>query len=527
MSTHDASPANKSNFDTILVLDFGSQYTQLIARRVREMNVYSEILPWDISSERIQALNPKGVILSGGPESVMNSNTPRVPEIIFELGIPILGICYGMQTLAEQFGGQVASSKIKEFGHAQIAIENISSLFDGFDIGSNIDVWMSHGDHVSSLPDAFNLIASTESAPIAAMEHAEKPIYALQFHPEVTHTKDGSIVLENFVIKICNAIPGWKMDGLIAQKIDKIKKQVGDQKVLLGLSGGVDSSVTAMLLDQAIGQNLICIFVDNGLLRKNEAEDVESLFREKLDLNLIVVDAKKIFHRHLKGVSDPEQKRKIIGRTFIDIFDNEAAKLKDDINFLVQGTIYPDVIESSGSESNEARVIKSHHNVGGLPDDMEMALVEPLRDLFKDEVRKMGLELGLPPEMINRHPFPGPGLGVRILGEITAEKVIILQEADAIFIEELTKAGLYHEVSQAFCVYLPVKSVGVVGDERRYADVIAIRAVETVDFMTATWAKLPYEFLALVSNRIVNEIEEVSRVVYDISSKPPATIEWE
>ena len=317
------------------------------------------------------------------------------------------------------------------------------------------------------------------------------------------------------------------MDGLIAQKIDKIKKQVGDQKVLLGLSGGVDSSVTAMLLDQAIGQNLICMFVDNGLLRKNEAEDVESLFREKLDLNLIVVDAKKIFHRHLKGVSDPEQKRKIIGRTFIDIFDNESAKLKDEINFLAQGTIYPDVIESSGSESNEARVIKSHHNVGGLPDDMEMELVEPLRDLFKDEVRKMGLELGLPPEMINRHPFPGPGLGVRILGEITAEKVITLQEADAIFIEELTKAGLYHEVSQAFCAYLPVKSVGVVGDERRYADVIAIRAVVTVDFMTATWAKLPYEFLELVSNRIVNEIEEISRVVYDISSKPPATIEWE
>ena len=386
MSTQDTSPANKSNFDTILVLDFGSQYTQLIARRVREMNVYSEILPWDISSERIQALNPKGVILSGGPESVTNSNTPRVPEIIFELGIPILGICYGMQTLAEQFGGQVASSKIKEFGHAQITIENASSLFDGFDTGSNIDVWMSHGDHVSSLPDAFNLIASTESAPIAAMEHAEKKIYALQFHPEVTHTKEGSIVLENFVIKICNATPGWKMDGLIAQKIDKIKKQVGDQKVLLGLSGGVDSSVTAMLLDQAIGQNLICMFVDNGLLRKNEAEDVESLFREKLDLNLIVVDAKKIFHRHLKGVSDPEQKRKIIGRTFIDIFDNESAKLKDEINFLAQGTIYPDVIESSGSESNEARVIKSHHNVGGLPDDMEMELVEPLRDLFKDEV---------------------------------------------------------------------------------------------------------------------------------------------
>jgi GMP synthase (glutamine-hydrolysing) len=518
---------NKGNFDTILVLDFGSQYTQLIARRVREMNVYSEILPWDISPDRIQALNLKGVILSGGPESVTTLNTPRAPEIIFELGIPILGICYGMQTLAEQFGGQVASSKIKEFGHAQITIKNTSILFEGLEIGSNIDVWMSHGDHVSSLPDTFNLLASTESSSITAMEHSEKPIYALQFHPEVTHTKEGSFVLENFVIKICHAAPSWKMDEWIAQKIDKIKKQVGDQKVLLGLSGGVDSSVTAMLLDRAIGKNLICMFVDNGLLRKNEAEDVESLFKEKLDLNLIVIDAKKIFHRHLKGVSDPEQKRKVIGRTFIDIFDNESAKLKDEINFLAQGTIYPDVIESSGSESKEARVIKSHHNVGGLPDDMKMDLVEPLRDLFKDEVRKMGLELGLPPEMINRHPFPGPGLGVRILGEITAEKVTTLQEADAIFTEELTKAGLYHEVSQAFCAYLPVKSVGVVGDERRYADVIAIRAVVTIDFMTATWAKLPYEFLELVSNRIVNEIEKISRVVYDISSKPPATIEWE
>ncbi|MDB9908002.1 glutamine-hydrolyzing GMP synthase [Gammaproteobacteria bacterium] len=527
MFPKNTSPAKKSNFDTILVLDFGSQYTQLIARRVREMNVYSEILPWDIPVDRIQALNPKGVILSGGPESVTNSNTPRAPEIIFELGIPILGICYGMQTLAEQFGGQVAASKIKEFGHAEITIENTSNLFEGIDIGSNIDVWMSHGDHVASLPDTFNLIASTESAPIAAMQHAKKPIYALQFHPEVTHTKEGSVVLENFIINICSATRGWEVEGLIAQKIDKIKKQVGNQKVLLGLSGGVDSSVAAMLLDRAIGKNLICMFVDNGLLRKNEAEDVESLFREKLDLNLIVIDAKKIFHRHLKDVSDPEQKRKVIGRTFIDIFDNESAKLKDKINFLAQGTIYPDVIESSGSESKEVRVIKSHHNVGGLPDDMEMELVEPLRDLFKDEVRKIGLELGLPPEMINRHPFPGPGLGVRILGEITAKKVRTLQEADAIFMEELIKAGLYNEVSQAFCAYLPVKSVGVVGDERRYADVIAIRAVVTIDFMTATWAKLPYEFLELVSNRIVNEIEEISRVVYDISSKPPATIEWE
>ena len=518
---------DQKDIDTILVIDFGSQYTQLIARRVRELDVFSEILPWDISPERIKDLNPNGIILSGGPESVTILNTPRIPEIVFDLDVPILGICYGMQTLAEQFGGQVTSSKAKEFGHAEIVIEGTSVLFEGFSPGSLIDVWMSHGDHVSTLPDKFQLVASTPSAPIAAMQHSEKPIFALQFHPEVTHTKQGNAVLENFIFKVCKCSAQWKMEDLIGQRIIDIKERVGDQKVLLGLSGGVDSSVTAMLLDRAIGKNLICVFVDNGLLRKNEAEDVENLFKEKMNLNLLVVDAKKLFYRHLKGVSDPEQKRKVIGRTFIDIFDNEASKLKDEINFLAQGTIYPDVIESSGSESKEARVIKSHHNVGGLPDDMKMELVEPLRDLFKDEVRKMGVELGLPIEMLNRHPFPGPGLGVRILGEISQQKITILQNADAIFIEELIKANLYDQVSQAFCVYLPVKSVGVVGDERRYADVIAIRAVETVDFMTATWAKLPYDFLGHVSNRIVNELEEVSRVVYDISSKPPATIEWE
>ena len=514
----------RKEIDTILVLDFGSQYTQLIARRVRESNVYSEILPWDIDEDKIKSMSPKGIILSGGPDSVTNTFTPRVPKIVFELNIPILGICYGMQTLAEQMGGQVISADQKEFGYAELKINNESVLFS--DLQKSLNVWMSHGDQVQDLPDDFELVASTETAPIAAMQHNSKPIYALQFHPEVTHTEDGKVVLDNFIFKVCNASKDWKMDDLISNRIDEIKKQVKDNKVLLGLSGGVDSSVTAALLHQAIGNKLVCVFVDNGLLRKGEAEEVMETFKENMNLNVIKSDSEEVFLRHLKGIHDPEQKRKIIGRTFIDVFDTEATKLKD-IHFLAQGTIYPDVIESSGSESKEARVIKSHHNVGGLPDEMKMELVEPLRDLFKDEVRKMGVELGLAPEMLNRHPFPGPGLGVRILGEITKEKTSILKEADHIFIQELIKADLYNKVSQAFAVYLPIKSVGVVGDERRYAEVIGLRAVETVDFMTARWAHLPYEFLEHVSNRIVNEIEEVSRVVYDISSKPPATIEWE
>ena len=515
---------NKKRIDTILVLDFGSQYTQLIARRIRESNVYSEILPWDIDEKKILDLNPKGVVLSGGPNSVTDSYTPRVPQCIFELNVPILGICYGMQTLAEQMGGQVVSVDKKEFGHTNLEVENKSVLFK--DINKKINVWMSHGDQVQDLPDEFELIASTHTAPIAAMQHKSLPIYAIQFHPEVTHTQDGHLLLNNFLFEVCHAHTDWKMNDLISSRIEEIKDQVQDSKVLLGLSGGVDSSVTAALLHKAIGKKLVCVFVDNGLLRKGEAEQVMQTFKENMQLNVIKSDSQETFLRHLKDIDDPEQKRKIIGRTFIDVFDAEAMKLKD-ITFLAQGTIYPDVIESSGSESNEARVIKSHHNVGGLPEDMKLDLVEPLRDLFKDEVRKMGIELGIPKEMIERHPFPGPGLGVRILGEVTKEKTIILQHADHIFIEELIKADLYNSVSQAFAVLLPIKSVGVVGDERRYAEVIALRAVETVDFMTARWAQLPYEFLEHVSNRIVNEIEAVSRVVYDISSKPPATIEWE
>ena len=515
---------DNKNIDTILVLDFGSQYTQLIARRVRESNVYSEILPWDIDEEKIREIKPKGIILSGGPESVTQSHTPRIPQVAFDLNIPLLGICYGMQTLAEQMGGQVISSDNKEFGHAEVLLKADSTLFK--DLEQTLNVWMSHGDQVQDLPDNFSLIASTESAPIAAMQHQTKPIFALQFHPEVTHTECGKVILDNFIFKVCEASNDWKMDDLIEQRITEIKNKVGDNKVLLGLSGGVDSSVTAALLHQAIGKKLVCVFVDNGLLRKGEADEVMQTFKENMNLNVIKSDSEEVFLRHLKGVEDPEQKRKIIGRTFIDIFDVEALKIKD-VDFLAQGTIYPDVIESSGSESKEARVIKSHHNVGGLPEEMQMDLVEPLRDLFKDEVRKMGVELGLAPEMLYRHPFPGPGLGVRILGEVTKDKTNVLKEADYIFIEELKKADLYDKVSQAFAVYLPVKSVGVVGDERRYAEVIALRAVETIDFMTARWAHLPYDFLEHVSNRIVNEIEAVSRVVYDISSKPPATIEWE
>ena len=516
------------DIDTILVLDFGSQYTQLIARRIRELGVYSEILPWDISSERLKCVKPKGVILSGGPESVTKTNTPRISNEIFALSVPILGICYGMQTLAEQNDGKVTTSSKKEFGYSKFSIEQDSLLFKGINT-KQIEVWMSHGDKVSSLPNNFELTGSTESAQIASMEHKELPYYALQFHPEVSHTNFGLEILGNFVSLICKCKKDWNIGDLIEQRVNEIKEQVGNEKVLLGLSGGVDSSVTAMLLNKAIGSNLTCMFIDNGLLRKNEVEEVISLFKENIKLNLEVVDAKKTFYRHLNGVKDPEQKRKIIGRTFIDIFDNESVnmKTKEEIKFLAQGTIYPDVIESSESESNEARIIKSHHNVGGLPDEMKMELVEPLRDLFKDEVRKLGAKLDLPSDILNRHPFPGPGLGIRIIGEVNEDRLNKLREADHIFLSELKKQNLYYTASQAYAFYLPVKSVGVVGDNRIYADVIGLRSVDTTDFMTAKASALPHDFIEHVSTRIVNEINGISRVVYDITSKPPATIEWE
>ena len=515
---------NAIDSEKIIILDFGSQYTQLIARRIREIGVYSEILSCNTSYRNILKANPKGIIISGGPESVNAKNTLKVDPEILESEIPVLGICYGMQLMSKHFKGLVNTSKKREFGHAEIKL-NKSKLFQDIKI-SRLNVWMSHGDQVQDLPDNFKLIASTSTAPIAVMEHESLPMYGIQFHPEVTHTEQGKKILDNFILNICHAKTEWNIDDVISQRIQDIKEKVKNDKVLLGLSGGVDSSVTAALLSKAIGENLVCVFVDNGLLRKNEAEEVVQTFKNEMDLNLFKVDAQKIFLRHLKGIEDPEQKRKIIGRTFIDVFDAEAAKLEN-IDFLAQGTIYPDVIESSESESKEARVIKSHHNVGGLPEEMKLKLVEPLRDLFKDEVRRLGSQLDLPEIILNRHPFPGPGLGVRILGEVNEKKIKILQEADSIFIEELREADLYDSVSQAFAVFLPIKSVGVVGDERRYSEVIALRAVETVDFMTANWAYLPHEFLDKVSRRIVNEIEDVSRVVYDISGKPPATIEWE
>jgi len=515
----------------ILILDFGSQYTQLIARRVRELGVFCEIRAFDVSEEDIKAFQPKGIILSGGPESISAADSPRAPELVFNLGIPVLGICYGMQTMAHQFGGVVTESNEQEFGYAQVNVEGEGSLLHGLSDGSTeshdfLDVWMSHGDKVTQLPDGFELMASTPSCPIAAMANEEKQFYGVQFHPEVTHTLKGLDILERFVRTMSNCDALWTAENIIDDQIEKVRNQVGDRRVLLGLSGGVDSSVVAALLHKAIGDQLTCVFVDNGLLRLNEGDQVMKLFADNMGVKVIRSDSQDRFLDALKGEADPEAKRKIIGHEFISVFDEEANKITN-VDFLAQGTIYPDVIESAASSTGKAHVIKSHHNVGGLPDDMKMELVEPLRELFKDEVRKIGLELGLPYDMVYRHPFPGPGLGVRILGEVKKEYADLLREADAIFMEELHNADWYHKTSQAFAVFLPVKSVGVVGDGRRYEWVIAIRAVETVDFMTARWAHLPYELLGKVSNRIINEINGVSRVVYDISGKPPATIEWE
>jgi GMP synthase (glutamine-hydrolysing) len=516
----------------ILILDFGSQYTQLIARRVREAGVFSEIRAWDMSNEDIQAFAPKGIILSGGPESVTAENSPRAPQLVFELGIPVLGICYGMQTMSEQFGGKVESSSVQEFGHAQVKLETETKLFKDicdhvYDNGDKqLDVWMSHGDKVTQMGQGFQLMASTPSCPIAGVFHEEKQFYGIQFHPEVTHTLQGERIFSHFVLDICGCEALWTPANIIEDAIERVRANVGKDKVLLGLSGGVDSSVVAALLHKAIGDQLTCVFVDNGLLRLNEGDQVMDMFAKNMGVKVIRSNAEELFLGRLAGESDPERKRKIIGNTFIEVFDQEAAKLKE-VKWLAQGTIYPDVIESAASKTGKAHVIKSHHNVGGLPDDMAFELVEPLRELFKDEVRKIGLELGLPYDMVYRHPFPGPGLGVRILGEVKKEYAEILREADAIFIEELHVADWYHKTSQAFAVFVPVKSVGVVGDARRYEWVIALRAVETIDFMTARWAHLPYEFLEKVSNRIMNEISGVSRVSYDISSKPPATIEWE
>ncbi|MDG2090396.1 MAG: glutamine-hydrolyzing GMP synthase [Gammaproteobacteria bacterium] len=517
----------------ILIIDFGSQYTQLIARRVREAGVYCEIHHYDIEESDFSAFAPQGVILSGGPESANIVNAPIAPEYLFEAGIPILGICYGMQTMAQQLGGQVEGSDKSEFGHAAISIQGNSILLGNLDNAIEKDgelrynVWMSHGDKVTQPPEGFSIIAATESAPIAAMADENRRFYGIQFHPEVTHTPSGQSILNRFVHDICDCEALWTPANIIEDAILTIRKQVGKDQVLLGLSGGVDSSVVAALLHEAIGDQLTCVFVDNGLLRLQEGDQVMEMFGHHMGIKVIRANAEDLFLDNLKGVDDPEEKRKVIGNTFIEVFEVESAKMAGDIKWLAQGTIYPDVIESAGSKHGTAHVIKSHHNVGGLPEDMALDLLEPLRELFKDEVRKIGLALGLPYDMVYRHPFPGPGLGVRILGEVKKEYCDILRQADAIFIEELHKADWYHKVSQAFVVFLPVKSVGVVGDARRYSYVMAIRAVETIDFMTARWAHLPYELLETVSSRIINEVSEVSRVSYDISSKPPATIEWE
>ncbi|WP_411726167.1 glutamine-hydrolyzing GMP synthase [Methyloglobulus sp.] len=525
-------PSTNIHSHKILILDFGSQYTQLIARRIREIGVYCEIYSCECSTEEVKHFAPNGIVLSGGPETVTSADTLRAPQIVFELGVPVLGICYGMHTMAEQLGGRVESSKHREFGYAQIRAHGHSKLLKGIEDHLSpegyglLDVWMSHGDRVVVLPEGFKLIASSYGAPIAGIADVKRAFYALQFHPEVTHTKQGIRILSRFVLEICGCEALWTASSIIDDSIHAVRTKVGSDHVILGLSGGVDSSVVAALLHKAIANQLTCVFVDTGLLRLHEGDQVMATFAEHMGVKVIRVNAGQRYLDALKGIADPEQKRKIIGNLFVEIFDEEASKLID-AKWLAQGTIYPDVIESAGSKSGKAHLIKSHHNVGGLPDNMKLKLVEPLRELFKDEVRKIGLELGLPSDMVFRHPFPGPGLGVRILGEVKKDYADLLRQADAIFIEELYRHDLYNKVSQAFAVFLPVKSVGVMGDGRRYDYVVALRAVETIDFMTARWVHLPYEFLDLVSRRIINEIAGISRVTYDISGKPPATIEWE
>ncbi len=520
------------HLDRILIVDFGSQYTQLIARRVREIGVYCEIQPYDADPAALRAFQPRGVILSGSPESTTVADGPRIPQVILDLETPLLGVCYGMQAMAMQLGGRVEPSDHQEFGYAQVRAHAHSALLRDIEDHASpegyglLDVWMSHGDRVIDPPPGFIRIASTETCPIAGMADEHRRWYGVQFHPEVTHTRQGERILRRFVLDICACAPLWTTGNIIEDSIAAIRSQVGGDEVLLALSGGVDSSVVAALLHRAIGTQLTCVFVDTGLLRLHEGDQVMATFGQHLGVRVIRVDAGERFLSALVGITDPEQKRKIIGGLFVAIFEEEAARLRD-VQWLAQGTIYPDVIESAGAKTGKAHVIKSHHNVGGLPAAMRLKLVEPLRELFKDEVRRLGVELGLPSEMVYRHPFPGPGLGVRILGEVRGEYAEPLRRADHIFIEELRQHDLYDRVSQAFAVFLPVKSVGVMGDGRRYDYVIALRAVETVDFMTARWAHLPYEFLDRVSRRIINEVRGVSRVVYDVSGKPPATIEWE
>ena len=510
------------NNEEILILDFYGQYNQLIARRVRECNVYSEIVPFDASIENIKKIAPKGIIFTGGPSSVYEENAPRLDKEIFELGIPILGICYGMQLISYSLGGNVQKAEKREYGTTTVNFDNTSPLFKGF--SDKNDCLMSHTDFVEKLPEGFKKIADTSHCPIAGMANDEKKIYGIQFHPEVNHTQNGTKIISNF-LDICGCKRDWNMSSFVEESVKQLKEKIGDKKALCALSGGVDSSVAAVLLNKAIGKNLTCIFVDHGLLRKNEGDEVEHVFRNQYDINLIRVNAKDRFLSKLAGITDPEKKRKIIGEEFIRVFEEEAKKIGK-VDFLVQGTIYPDVIESGGS--GKGQTIKSHHNVGGLPDYVDFEeIIEPLRDLFKDEVRKTGLELGIPENLVYRQPFPGPGLAIRVIGDITDEKLEILKEADFIFREEIANAGLDRSLNQYFAVLTNLKSVGVMGDGRTYDYTLALRAVETSDFMTATWAKIPYEILEKVSSRIVNEIKNINRVVYDITSKPPATIEWE